>query len=231
MANAVREGLGEEFNFVGQRIGPKGRKVRDNLLQAAREVMLANPTTIPTMTAVTAAAGVKITSVYRYYPDVNSLLVDAMRPMIADMAPAVAVLDADWPKGSAFDRAFAFSGLIHDYWRERMGVLFVRNSIAEMGDPAFVRLRLDWARPLLVAIAGKLGEAHGRTPHGPLDLASARILLSGLERNLIVPLQIQSLGTVAVSADDPGPDVLALQGREAFARMFAALLAHDFLNA
>jgi AcrR family transcriptional regulator len=220
----------EEFNYSGQRFGKKGRQVRENLLSAARELMVEDPTTIPTLTAVTAAAGVKITSVYRYYPDVNTLLVDAMQPMVTEIEPVTALVEAEWPKGKEFQRSLEFSRALYEYWRDRRGVLFVRNSLAERGDPRFVKLRLDWARPMLVALADKLSKAHNRAGPDPRDMATARILIPGLERTLTMLLHSLSLSPEVIGQDVPDPLATASEVREAFAHIVASLLNHDYLE-
>jgi AcrR family transcriptional regulator len=219
-----------EYNNSGQRFGKKGRQVSDNLLQAARKLMVDDPLTIPTLTAVTAAAGVKITSVYRYYPDVNTLLVDAMQPMVKEIAPVTALMEAEWPKGKEFQRALEFSRALYEYWRDRRGVLFVRNSLAERGDPRFVKLRLDWARPMLIALGEKFSKAHSRPVSDPRDVATARILIPGLERTLTMLLHSLSLGPEVVGEDVPDPLATASEVREAFAHIVASLMNHDYLE-
>lgn len=222
---------GAEYNFTGQRFGKKGRQVRESLLDAARQVMLDNPLTTPTMTAVTAAAGVKITSVYRYYPDVETLLANAMRPALDELAPIIALLEADWPKGKEFQRALDFSRMLYEYWRDRRGILFVRNSLAEKGEAAFVRLRLEWARPMIQALARKMAQAHGRSEATPIDFATARILIPGLERTLTMLLHSLTLGQEVVAEDVPDPLTAASEVREAFAHLVSTLMTHDYIEA
>jgi AcrR family transcriptional regulator len=220
----------KEYNYSGQRYGRKGRQVQENLLNAARNLMVEDPFSIPTMTAVTAAAGVKITSVYRYYPDVSTLLSHAMQPMLDEIQPVADLLTVDWPAGKEFHRALDFSSALYEYWRDRRGVLFVRNSLAERGDPRFVRLRIEWARPMIEGLAGKLAHAHGRAPNDQRDIATARILLPGLERTLTMLLQSLTLGEEAVGPDVPDPLITASAVRESFAHMVASLIRHDYLQ-
>jgi AcrR family transcriptional regulator len=219
-----------EFNFSGQRFGRKGRRVREGLLQAARDLMARSPLTVPTLTAVTAAAGVKITSVYRYYPDVNSLLAEAMLQPLEEIKPVTALLEEEWPKGKEFQRALKFSTALYEYWRARRGILFVRNSLAERGDARFVRLRLDWARPMFVALATKLGQAHGKTEIDPMNMATARIILPGLERTLTLLLQSQELENNILGQDVADIVIISTEVREAFAHLIALLMKHDHLQ-
>lgn len=218
-----------EYNHSGQRFGRKGRQVRENLLEAARELMIGNPLTVPTLTAITAAAGVKITSVYRYYPDVGTLLADAMRPMVQEIQPIAAIIDADWPKDSEYRHALEFARALYAYWCDRRGILFVRNSLAERGDPRFVRLRMEWALPMHTALAGKLGKAHQRRLADPRDLSAARILISGLERTLTMMLHILTFGDGFVGRDVPDPLAAVADICEAFAHIVASLIDHDYL--
>jgi AcrR family transcriptional regulator len=220
-----------DYNFTGQKFGKKGLRIRDSLLDAARQLMVEDPLTTPTLTAVTARAGVKITSVYRYYPDINNLLANAMLPAMDEIRPMVEFLEQDWPQGKEFQRALEFARMLYGFWRERRGMLFVRNSLAERGDPRFVKLRLDWARPMLQAISDKLSKAHGRQPMDPRDMAAARILLPGLERTLTMLLQSQTLEGTVLSEDVTDPVITFAEVLEGFAHITASMLKHDYWQA
>jgi AcrR family transcriptional regulator len=187
------------------------------------------PTSIPTLTAITAEAGVQLTSVYRYYEDVGALLIDAMRPLQQEMLPTKALLDNPWPVRQQYRHALAFAHSLYEYWRKRTGALFVRNSLAERGDVRFIKLRTQWALPLYHALAAKLADAHGRSSREG-DLAMSGILISGMERTITLSLQ------KLVHAEDiavPGADgMLSVPAKQqvAVARLITTLLRHDYLQ-
>lgn len=209
----------DDYNLLGQKLGPKGRQARDRLREAARLLMARDPMAPPTLTAIAVAADVKLTGVYRYYPDVGALYLDAMAPLRHEMAPLVAQLEQPWAAGAEHDAALAFARAHFAYWRDRRGALFLRNSLAEGGDARFIAMRTEWAQPLFHALADKLAAAHGRAA-GEADLAVAGVILSGMERTTTLALQ-------HISEDAPLP-----AGRQpmAVADIIATMLRHDYLT-
>lgn len=216
-----------EYNLLGQKLGPKGLQVRDRLLAAARELMASQPMTAPTLSAVTALADVRLTTIYRYYVDMGGLFIDAMAPLRAEMAPVVALLDRPWPVGSEQAEALHFAQEHFAYWRERRGALFLRNSLAERGDPRFITLRTEWALPLYRALATKLAAAHGREA-GDDDMAIAGVVVSGMERTTTLALQHWE---EAGHADGSTGLLGAEKQQVAVARIISTLLRHDYLDA
>ncbi len=196
----------------------KGRQVRDRLLSAARLLMEIAPDTPPTLTAVTAEAGVNITIVYRYYADAGALLFDAMQPLREEIAPLAAMLQAPWAKGSEHECALAFAHAHYEYWHARRGALFVRNTLAERGDSRFIQLRAQWPTALFHGLAAKLAAAHGRAGI-EADLPIAGILISGLERTTTLLLQNAGRRTARQ------PRVVEQQ--QAIAQLITTLLRHD----
>ncbi len=218
--------VAQEYNLLGQKLGPKGRQVRDRLLAAARGLMASQPMSAPTLTAVTAAADVRLTSVYRYYADAGALYIAAMEPLRAQMAPLIALLKQRWRKGAEYAEALRFAEQHFSYWRDRRGALFLRNSLAEGGDVRFIALRTEWAFPLYRALAEKLAAAHGRAV-GEDDMAIAGVVLSGMERTATLALQHwEEEGHASHSA------VLRHAGKQqaAVARIVTTLLRQDYLE-
>ena len=218
--------VAQEYNLLGQKLGPKGRQVRDRLLAAARDLMASQPMSAPTLTAITAAADVRLTSVYRYYADVGALYIAAMEPLRAQMAPLIALLERRWRKGAEYAEALRFAEQHFSYWRDRRGALFLRNSLAEGGDARIIALRTEWAFPLYRALAEKLAAAHGRAA-GEDDMAIAGVVLSGMERTTTLALQHWEEGHASHSS------VLlhASKQQAAVARIITTLLRHDYLEA
>lgn len=216
---------GQEFNLLGQRLGRKGRDVRDRLLAAARELMVNQPMTAPTLTAVTAAADVRLTAVYRYYPDIGALCIDAMKPLREEMVPLVEMLERQWSEDEQHLEAQRFAEQHFSYWRDRRGALFLRNSLAEGGDARFIALRTEWAFPLYRALAHKLAAAHGRAA-GESDLAVAGVIVSGMERTATLALQHEA------DVSDASEPFLLQAGKQevAVAQIITTLLRHDYLE-
>ena len=217
----------QEYNLLGQKLGPKGRQVRERLLAAARVLMASQPMTAPTLTAVTAAAEVRLTAVYRYYADIGSLCIDALAPLRAEMPPVIALLERPWAAGEEYAEALNFAQQHFTYWSERRGALFLRNSLAEGGDARFIALRTEWAMPLYRALAAKLAAAHGRDV-GEDDMAIAGVVVSGMERTTTLALQHWEEAGQA-----PATGGLLMAGKQvaAVARMITTLLRHDYLEA
>ncbi|MFC3173698.1 TetR/AcrR family transcriptional regulator [Novosphingobium bradum] len=213
---------GDDYSVAGQKLGPKGRQVRERLKTAARVLMASHPTSPPTLTAIAQAAEVKLTAVYRYYADVGALYLDAMQPLREEMAPVAALLAQPWAPGTEYREALAFATAHFDYWLERRGALFVRNGLAEHGDPRFIALRATWANPLFQALGRKLAAAHGREV-GDEDMAVAAVVASGMERTTTIVLQ------QTASGESPGMFRKASQ-QTAIARILTTLLRHDYLE-
>lgn len=216
----------QEYNLLGQKLGPKGLQVRDRLLAAARELMVSQPMTAPTLTAVTTAADVQLTTVYRYYADLGALFIEAMAPLRAEMAPVIALLEKPWRAGAEYAEALHLAERHFAYWRDRRGALFLRNSLAEGGDRRFIALRTEWALPLYRALAAKLAAAHGRVA-GEADMAIAGVVMSGMERTTTLALQHwEEEGHASDSS------VLRHAGKQqtAVAQLITMLLRHDYLE-
>jgi hypothetical protein len=181
------------------------------------------------LTAITGAADATLSIIYRYYPDIGALLIDAMRPLQEQMTPVTALIEKPWPVGREYKHALAFAHAHYDYWSARKGALFVRNSLAERGDARFVNLRSQWARPLFHALATKFAAAHGRA-NKDRDIPMAGIVISGIERTATLALQGIVLETDSASPKGGSAPYAAAQQQMAVAQLITTLLRHDYLQ-
>ncbi|HMP57284.1 MAG TPA: TetR/AcrR family transcriptional regulator, partial [Novosphingobium sp.] len=93
-----RKAVAVSHNLVGQRLGRKGQATRERILDAMLR-LLADPEGPPvTLTGVAREAGVSLSNLYLYFPDLGELLLAALRKVTEDTDSAhVEKLRRRWP--------------------------------------------------------------------------------------------------------------------------------------
>lgn len=167
-------------NLVGQKLGRKGLETRERILASAlRQIEGAQDTPV-TLTSVAREASVGMTTLYLYFPDLGSLVLAALKRVMAGADAAVLDrLRVRWPDEGL---EAACRGYVHAhfrFWREHGRILHMRNSLADADDVRFLDYRAEASRPVLELLIMQMdGAPEDADPRLPL----AAVMLTGFER-------------------------------------------------
>jgi len=196
---------------VGRRgPGPKGRETRDRLLAAGAELLGRGGRPAPTVAAVAAAAGTSPTSFYRYFADLDDLLVTLTTDAADDLAAVRPGPITPDDEGRAELRAWL--GRLAEHYRARAGAIRAWVE-AETPDGDLGRQATDllggWADELARQV-----EAHAAPAVNPRIAAVAVVAM--IERSLY--LEVVAHPGLGPEAESPMLDTLASVAHRALVR-------------
>ena len=191
-------------NHHGQRIGSKGERTRQGLIDATIRLLGEHGLREVSVADVARAAGTSPATFYVYFRGVPDVVLAALETAHQTSPRLEALMDRDWlgPGGAAAAR-----DLVEEYtelWTRNRTIFRVRNLAAEEGNARFYRARLDAARPTMTGLIPHVeaAQAAGRLP-GALDpRACIGTILMMLER-------LPAIGPLGTGQDDsPGFEAL-----------------------
>jgi AcrR family transcriptional regulator len=172
-------------NLLGQRIGRKGRDTRARILAATERLLAERPGAGITFSAVAREARLGMTALYAYFTDLSELLGAVLEPVMDSAEDSyVTQLRSFWPDESLGDHCRTFVESYYAFWVRHSGILHMRNTYADNGDPRMWRHRLLGSTPLTGLLVQQM--------EGDPDLGSspahqmAEVLLIGVERMVTV---------------------------------------------
>lgn len=172
-----------DVNKHGQSMGSKGAKSRQRLLDAAIELISVEPAHRITPTAIARTARMPSQAFYRYFKDVDEVLLALSCEAGADMVEVLQALEGASPSVSPAEQAKHFIDAFSAYWDRHRAILTVRNYLADSAHPAFLTARQEAALPLVNAIAGRMRAAHLQTELDPaMAFARSVVIYSAIER-------------------------------------------------
>jgi AcrR family transcriptional regulator len=169
-------------NQMGQRLGRKGLETRDRIISAMLS-LLSEPDNQPvTLTTIAKAADVHLTNLYRYFPDLGSLLLAALDRLMAS-ADAVFLnkLRNRWSDETLFEDALEFLQAHFSFWQNNARLLHLRNSLADNSDLRVVAHRNTTSKPAILQLARQLS-AKPDSLISPNNHLTAIVLHAGIER-------------------------------------------------
>ena len=170
---------GTTYNLSGQRLGRKGQETRKRII-AAMEYLLEEEAAPVTLSAIARHAGLGMSTLYLYFPDLGDLLLAVLdRAMDEGDQEFVQYLRDRWPDEDLADSALIFVRAYFDFWRRHAPLLRMRNSFADAGDKRLVRYRYETTMPLIGLLVQQMDADN--TPDS-LYRNCAGVLLTGLER-------------------------------------------------
>lgn len=178
---AARDRAPVSHNLVGQRLGRKGQATRKRILDAMLR-LLADPEGPPvTLTGVAREAGVGLSNLYLYFPDLGELLLAALRKVTEDAeSEHVERLRRRWPDAGLEAACREFLRAHFAFWRRHARLLHMRNAMADAHDLRILSYRQSATQPLLALLAAQMA-AKGTAPtRRHADVAT--VLFTGLER-------------------------------------------------
>ena len=167
------------YNLSGQRLGRKGQETRKRII-AAMEHLLEEEAAPVTLSAIARHAGLGMSTLYLYFPDLGDLLLAVLdRAMDQGDQEFVQCLRDRWPDEDLAAHALTFVRAYFDFWRRHAPLLRMRNSFADAADKRLVRYRYESTMPLIDLLALQMDADN--VPDS-LYRDCAGVLLTGLER-------------------------------------------------
>lgn len=178
---SARDRAAVSHNLVGQRLGRKGQATRERILDAMLR-LLADPEGPPvTLTGVAREAGIGLSNLYLYFPDLGELLLAALRKVTEDAeSEHVERLRRRWPDDGLEAACREFLGAHFAFWRQHARLLHMRNAMADANDLRILNYRQSATQPLLAFLAAQMTTGESEPDRRHTDLAT--VLFTGLER-------------------------------------------------
>lgn len=168
-------------NLSGQRLGRKGLDTRERIIKAMQCVLDGTDPAPITLSAIAREAGIGMSTLYLYFPDMGDLLLAVLRRAMDQQEEAfIQCLRTRWPDDALHDHCIHFVRAHFDFWQRHARLLQMRNSFADAHDPRLVAHRYETSRPLIGLLVGQMDAdaENGDT----LQADCATVLLTGLER-------------------------------------------------
>jgi AcrR family transcriptional regulator len=182
IALAPPEQLIPSHNQMGQRLGRKGLETRERIISAML-ALLQGPDNQPvTLTTIAKAADVRLTNLYRYFPDLSSLLLAALdRVMTTADAMFLNQLRKRWNEETLDADCSAFLQAHFHFWEENARLLHLRNTLADNHDARVIAYRNVTIKPTILLLARQLS-AKPNAMICPDNHLAAIVLHTGIER-------------------------------------------------
>lgn len=168
-------------NLVGQRLGRKGQETRDRIIGAMSDLLQTIDDTPVTLSAVARAAGLGMSTLYLYFPDMGELVLAVLdRTLKENEAGFDTYLGEFWPDDRLSALVLAFTRAHFAFWDKYSRLLQMRNSFADARDMRFVEYRQKMTHPVMSMLVRQMGAQPGACD--PLFEDCAAVMLTGLER-------------------------------------------------
>jgi AcrR family transcriptional regulator len=160
--------MAETTNKLGHRIGARGGRTRQAILDATRGLLESRHIGELRTADLAAAAGVSASNFYTYFKTVEEPVLALCELAAADWDRLGSHLQDDWSGERAFQSARALMLDVLSCWREHGPALRVEHMLADQGHPAFVESRVRRLRRLHLALERRIAQARssGFLPEG-----------------------------------------------------------------
>lgn len=151
-------------NKRGQKIGLKGERARQSLLDGLRTLLdLRHPWEI-SVSDICGQSGVAQYNFYTYFSDVEEAILQIAWVAAREQPALVTLVPDDWKGTSGFDDAARLVDETCRFWSRRASVLLIADMLADRSVATFLDVRRARRRPLIDAFAGHIGkgQAAGR---------------------------------------------------------------------
>lgn len=175
---------GRLVNQNGQRIGAKGQRTRQRLIDVTVDLLQTHGLRDLTVAEVARVAETSPATFYVYFDGVPEVVLSALENSNQTSPRLLALVDEDWVGNDGLGKACEFVELYCALWNDNGTIFRVRNLAAEEGDPRFIEARRNSVRHLLDRLARHINAARdaGRVAPNLDGLANAAAILILLER-------------------------------------------------
>jgi AcrR family transcriptional regulator len=209
-------------NQIGQRIGAKGQRTRQKLIDVTVGLLESHGMRDLTVAEVARVAATSPATFYVYFDSVQAVVLGALEQAPHTTDELQAMVAAPWTDGLV--SALNFVTRYTDSWNRHGTVFRVRNMAAEEGDERFLNARQAVALPMLRVFAAKIadGQRAGTISAALHPESTAGVILAMLER-------VSSVGPTRATATAYG--ITYQHMREAAAYMLVQLLGEGTVAA
>ena len=201
----------------GRKLGAKGRRTRQQLIDATVALLETHGLRDVSVVDVARAVQTSPGTFYVYFKGVPEVVLAALEGATQTSPELEAIIARDWLKPGAAAAARDFVDCYTDIWNRNRTIFVVRNLAAEEGDARFYEARMDQARPMMAAISEQVerAQAAGRTPADLSSRSCAGTMLMMLER-------LSAVGPMSRADDDVGYADLKAAAAHSIAMMLGA---------
>ena len=153
------------LNKLGHRIGARGGKTRDAILEATKSLLQRRHLGEIRVADVAAEAGLSPTNFYTYYKTVEEPVLALCELASNDFQPLARHLDGDWSGEQAFVAARAYIVGVLDFWHEHGPMLRIEHMLADKGEAGFVESRVKRLRRVHLSLERRIAQAHATGYH------------------------------------------------------------------
>jgi AcrR family transcriptional regulator len=191
------------YNHYGQKIGSKGERTRQVLIDATVELLESHGLRDVAVADVARAAKTSPATFYVYFRGVSEAVLAALESASQTSPEIEALFARDWQGEGAAGLARAFVDAYCANWNRYRTIFRVRNMAAEEGDERFYRARMEASAPVLTAMTVQIARAQaaGRVPADLKPRSCAGTILMMLER-------LAAIGPITQQHDDISYDTL-----------------------
>jgi AcrR family transcriptional regulator len=171
-------------NQNGQRLGAKGRRTRQRLIDVTIALLETHGLRDLTVAEVARTAETSAATFYVYFDGVTEVVLAALDHADLNQPELMALLDQDWCTDRGLSLAREFVQRYCAIWARYRTVFRVRNMAAEEGDPRFLAARVRSAEPIMAALAVRVEAAQraGKLTRDLHALSTAAAIITLLER-------------------------------------------------
>jgi AcrR family transcriptional regulator len=207
-----------EFNHYGQKIGSKGERTRQALIDRTVELLESHGLRDVSVADVARAAKTSPATFYVYFRGVPEVVLAALESAEQSSPEIEALFARDWQGWEAAQLARSFVDSYCAMWNRHRTIFRVRNMAAEEGDERFYRARMEAAVPVMALLADKIerAQAAGLVPAELKPRACAGTVLMMLER-------LAAIGPITEEHDDISYDTLRAAAARSVALMLGAV--------
>ena len=130
--------MADTTNKLGHKIGARGGRTRQAILDATRALLNERHYGEIRVADLASAAGVSPSNFYTYFKTVEEPVLALCEAAATDFQGLAAHFQADWPGDKAFAIGRAFILDVMAIWRDHGQVLRVEHMLADNGEAAFV---------------------------------------------------------------------------------------------
>ena len=152
-------------NKLGHRIGARGGRTRQAILQATRRLLDRKHLGEIRVADVAAEAELSPSNFYTYFKTVEECVLGLCDAAAVDFQPLARHLDGDWSSETAFTAARAYVVDVLMFWGEHGPVLRIEHMLADKGEPGFAEARIKRLRRVHLAFERRIATAHATGYH------------------------------------------------------------------
>ncbi len=166
-------------NQLGQQMGRKGQITRRRIVEKTRAVLATTPLSELNSTEVAREAGVSVATFYTYYKDMDDLLLDCVKDVLAESDSIFEALEDSWKQADLPVHVARFVEHYMAYWDRYRYELRILCIESDRGKPQFIQLRVDLSNRIIEALGAQFKQCR---PSLANHFMLASVIYTSMER-------------------------------------------------